>query len=531
MAWVIGEYGKKLYQSDDDKLVQVLHMLEYLLQKSYDDEMTKCMLITAITKIHSNINFMPLDFITNLIEKYSRDKNVEIQQRCLEYKRLMKTNTKIDKNQFTTILDEIDIDKELSFLDKYVQSKIRNEGALPYDRNKYEDEKNIVGKLEERRLNVGPYTAPALEKTEASNKLMTLYDEKKGSNLKEISGDLKGVNTNKWTREGYKEEEKKPTVFEPPKSTITSVSSSTVPTTTNPIAKSGQTVVDPRYARVEGKVEPQGKKTDPKQQQQQSSFTGMVKKDIPVWDPKKEEKEKLRGDLFGGLSSVGNKTHQTASTHQKTTSGVGGTQSKSSSSKQQDLLGLGGTQTTQTSQNTQQQTKPQTNNLDLLNDIFGNQSNQTTQNNNQISQNLIQNLSNQSQPTQSSQQGGMFDFLNKNTTKQQVTKEDFSPLKIDTDTFGEYWTDCPNDEQSYNIKTNSLKTPQSFFQVLSSRANFFPVQIINNEAIAAAQYKNGIILAHTTVNGDNSLDMLVKTFNKQHHDEVATFLCSILKSS
>ena len=57
LAWVTGEYTNKLYFNDQNKIKQILEMLTYLLNKTYDDDMTKCLLISAIAKIHSNLNF------------------------------------------------------------------------------------------------------------------------------------------------------------------------------------------------------------------------------------------------------------------------------------------------------------------------------------------------------------------------------------------------------------------------------------------------------------------------------------------
>ena len=59
--------------------------------------MTKCLLISSIAKIHSNLNFISLDYMKEIIEKYYHDKNPEIQQRCLEYKRIQSKNVVIEK--------------------------------------------------------------------------------------------------------------------------------------------------------------------------------------------------------------------------------------------------------------------------------------------------------------------------------------------------------------------------------------------------------------------------------------------------
>ena len=72
LAWVTGEYSNKLYFNDQNKIKQILEMLTYLLNKTYNNEMTNCLLISAITKIHSNLNFTCLDYEieNNLKENY-----------------------------------------------------------------------------------------------------------------------------------------------------------------------------------------------------------------------------------------------------------------------------------------------------------------------------------------------------------------------------------------------------------------------------------------------------------------------------
>ena len=91
--------------------------------------MTKCLLISSTAKIHSNLNFISLDYVKEIIEKYSRDKNQEIQQRCLEYKRNQSKNVVIEKNQFTTINDEFEL---VTSLNSFVQSRANGK---TYDEN------------------------------------------------------------------------------------------------------------------------------------------------------------------------------------------------------------------------------------------------------------------------------------------------------------------------------------------------------------------------------------------------------------
>ena len=70
--------------------------------------------------------------MNEIIEKYSREKNPEIQQRCLEYKRIQSKNVVIEKNQFTTINDEFELVTSLSFLNTFVQSRANGK---TYDEN------------------------------------------------------------------------------------------------------------------------------------------------------------------------------------------------------------------------------------------------------------------------------------------------------------------------------------------------------------------------------------------------------------
>lgn len=290
-----------LVVNDQEKIINLLKIIEYLLSKTYDDVMTKCMLISALTKLHSNINFSEQDFVNKIIEKYSRDENVEIQQRCLEYKRLLKTNTSILKNQFTTVLDELDIDSSLSFLDSYVQTKIQA-GAREYDRRRYEQEKNIFGK-EEKELVIAPYQAPEILDPNPSanqNKFTSLYEDKQNYQKKNISSELKASGTHVWTKAGYISEPKKATpsstAFQPPMNGVSNTSIGTSPST---ITTSGTGA----FSNVSsGYTAPKNSKNQPE------TFKYVPKKPEPVFDPKKEEKDILKNSLFGGLTKVSNTT-------------------------------------------------------------------------------------------------------------------------------------------------------------------------------------------------------------------------------
>ena len=105
-----------------------------------------------------------------------KDKNVEIQQRCLEYYRLIKSETNITKNQFTTTQDEIDIDISLSFLDNYVNSMVKDTGKL-YDRKKYDQEKLGIFDTQ-KEINYKPYQAPVTSIYKEASKEKEKYESR-----------------------------------------------------------------------------------------------------------------------------------------------------------------------------------------------------------------------------------------------------------------------------------------------------------------------------------------------------------------
>ena len=501
MGWVLGEYGKKLFRDDEEKVINLLKMLDYLLTKSYDDEVTKCILITAITKLHSNINFRELDFITEIIEKYSRDINTEMQQRCAEYKRLLKTNTIMLKNQFTTTLDDLDIDCNLSFLNSYVNDRIRK-GAKRYDRKNYEAEKNIFER-EDTKLNTTPYNAPSI--SSAPGKHSDIFT--KGFNNREppknaVTTELKGPSVNKWGKEGYREDVKPiPQNIVPPKvNTVSSVSSSSVSNTGVFTGK-----VDP-YMQVSGpKVD---NKNQPKElfQNNNNNFVPSKKQEPVVYDPKKEEKNQLMKNLFGGVGGKPTTTSAPKEQPQKRPSTL--TKEQPKQTQNDDILGLYSNNVPKTQI---QQSQPQPT-FNLLDEIF---SGSTT-----VTSKPVVTQQEVTTPT-----NNLFSFTNQQQTQ---PKPDVSPFKTDTDNFGELWTSCPFDERPFDIPTRTITTPEKYFEQIS-KLNFFPVQIINNEAIASAKYKNKICLIHAIINTNGLVNLQVKCYEEQYNNEIADYLKTVLK--
>ena len=134
-----------------------------------------------------------------------------------------------------------------------------------------------------------------------------------------------------------------------------------------------------------------------------------------------------------------------------------------------------------------------------------------TNNNNNYNQNNIPNNSNN------------IDFFNNMINN---TNNLFTPYNINTDKFGELWESFP-EEESYSINSN-IQTPQRYHEIIKSRANFAPVDIINNEAISAAYYKNQITLVHASIE-INEINFLVKCQNQSLNNEVANYIMNLYK--
>ena len=558
MAWVIGEYTNKLYVGDKDKISKILEMLTYLLTKSYDDEMTKCLLITAIAKIHSNMDFFPqLDFVTDVIEKYSRNKNPEIQQRCLEYKRMASKRQRVYKNNFTTIVDDVNVDVNLSFLNNYVKEKCNGK---VYDA---EFAERVFDKFNsnESQLNIGPYESQTTlwsNPTEGS-KFNTLYESKDNNLAKTMKSEL-NVKVQRWGEEGYKEEKQ----FERGKQTFTNVTSVSSDSTkgVNAVSSvSGGNVSSSNSGNGPyGGVSSDNVQSSGSVGVYRSSGNVGSKKNENVYDGNSKEKKKLMKDLFGGFGDSGSndtsdnkesyvkKGNKTERNVNKGNTNIGGNTNNNSakglfdnmtltgSNKQPvqqhqqqqqqqpqqqsvNLLGLGFNE--QPSMPPQQQQQPQTTttttSIDLLNDIFGGGMPSTTS---------TPTTSFPSSSTTTTQQPSLFDAFNL-TQPQPQPQPEYTPYKITTDTFGEQWETFP-EEDAYSFTTSFPMTPQQFHSIITSKGNFSAVEIINNEAISSAYYKQCSVLVHATIT-NTEIDLLVKCSNKSLNTEISNYIISLFK--
>ena len=572
MAWVIGEYTCKLYFNDTEKIKGIIQMLSYLLNKTYDDEMTKCLLISAIAKINSNINYSEQNLVNDIMERYSREKNTELQQRCLEYKRLQIRNVPIEKNSFTKIEETPDIDFNLSFLNNFVAERSNGKIYNPEISEMYMDKFSS----NEAQLNVGPYdinsTITSMPSKGGAN-INSLYETKSDYFIENMKNELNVRAEQKWGAQGYKEETKKP---EKPNFIDTRAISSTSSDYNNYSRndlnrnnsdrnksslyikkKEEELNVDNRERKklMSGLFIGMGGEEEQKQvkrtnKQNRANRENYSNQNNNIENNNRNNNNTGGNSLFDGMTKINdgnnnnNNFNQNNSNNDLLNMGMGNQNNQNNTGGNIDLLGFGEKQQQPPSNNNNQGS------IDLLGDIFGtgngnnnmnninnnfNQGNQQNQAQNNIldifnnDNNISSNYQNQSNNMNNQNNNSMNLFSNfqqENTNMNNNNINEYTPYNIDTEKFGELWGSFP-DEDNYEISTN-ITTPQQYHDIIKKRGNFAPVDIINNEAISAANYKNQICLVHATIDSGN-ITFLVKNQNQGLNQEVANYVMGLFK--
>ena len=80
--------------------------MNYLSDAAYrplEDELTRCYILTAITKLHSTMSFVENPKVEGVMHDYLFSKHVDVQQKALEYKALRENASRISKDLLTRI--------------------------------------------------------------------------------------------------------------------------------------------------------------------------------------------------------------------------------------------------------------------------------------------------------------------------------------------------------------------------------------------------------------------------------------------
>ena len=543
MAWVIGEYTCKLYFNDNEKIKGIIQMLSYLLNKTYDDEMTKCLLISAIAKINSNINYTEQNLVNDIMERYSREKNTELQQRCLEYKRTQAKNAPIEKNTFTTIEETPSLDFDLSFLNNYVQQKSQGKIYDPSISEMFMDKFSS----NEVQLNVGPYAMNSniLSMPSKGNNINSLYEVRDNNLVENMKSELNVRGEQKWGAQGYKEETKK-SMDKPNYINTQGISSSSnLFYNGNSNKESSSSSKYDKNSSKRNKEEELNPENQAKKTLMKGLFGGIGGEEENEEKPEKQKKiipkknvNTSGNNLFAGTKvnnnnggmnlfegMIKNNDTNNSSNQQTDLLNMGNNNNLNSNTGNIDLLGFG--------DNSQQQNIRNINNngnqgsIDLLGDIFGGGGNTTSNTTNDFSNTQQNNIfdafdNNNFNNNSSNNNNNLFGNLNTQNTNNNL----FTPYNISTEEFGELWGNYP-DEDIYEMNIN-ISNPQQFHDIIKNKGNYAAIDIINNEAISAANYKNQVSLVHATVEL-NKVTLLVKCQNKELNQEVAKYVIELFK--
>ena len=563
MAWVIGEYTCKLYFNDNEKIKGIIQMLSYLLNKTYDDEMTKCLLISAIAKINSNINYSEQNLVNDIMERYSREKSTELQQRCLEYKRLQIRNVPIEKNSFTKIEETPDIDFNLGFLNNFVEERSNGKVYNPEMSEMYMDKFSS----NEAQLNVGPYdinsTITSMPSKGGAN-INSLYESKSDYFIENMKNELNVRAEQKWGAEGYKEETKKP---EKPSFIDTRGISSTSSDYNNYSRNDFNKNNERNNKRTQYKKKEEELNVDNVEKRKLMSglFSGMggEEEQKEVKRPNRQNRtnnenysnqnnnfmnnnnnrnNNTRGSsLFDGMTKINDGNNNNNNNNNDLLNMGMGNQNNNNTGGNIDLLGFNDKQQQPSNNNNQ-------GSIDLLGDIFGTGSGN---NNNMNNMNNINNNFNQGNQQNQPQNNNILDIFNNDNNMNNQTSNNnmnifsnfqqpntnmnnnintninaYTPYNINTEKFGELWETFP-EEASYEISAK-ISSPQQYHQIIKQRGNFAAVDIIGDEAISAANYKNQICLVHATI-GSGIINFLVKNQNQGLNQEVANYVMGLFK--
>lgn len=546
ISFIFGEFSYKLAESESE-VENNFKTLEFLLSRTYDKEKTKSMIITAITKIHLENDFKGYEYIKDVITTYSKSKNVDIQQRALEYLRMCNNKLIKSKEYISSSMNKsFSVDSRLSFLNSYVRKKI-NEGAKVYNRSAYENSFHEKDK-NSGELNLKPYIQAEEYRFKKDSEITT----------SKVSDEAKP-----WTTSGLREEPKIPVLFKPKE--VTSVSSSSGITSigsSNSHNKSGPTVSN-NFDRVEGpKVINRNK--------EEKQFVPIVKKPEVKYDPKKEEKELTKKALFGGeksnnnivtssnVSNIGNKkplnlnkeaNNKEIKPIQNKPNGFMDILNEGKRPAHKDIPQKEEKKEEITSGNdifdfllttpstctvTTNTVKANENSTGIgnLEDIFSSiSSTSQSQSQNQTTTNTNKPISNINNTNKSNELFSIFETpqtQHKPQTQSNLIKikKKFEKYQIDTDTFGEFWENCPNDEVSTTI-SSKIKTPIEYFNRIDE-IGISKIEIIDDEAIAACIYENEKFYIHSNISS-NGITLLIKSLNTKLAAELSSYLKDMLK--
>lgn len=162
IAWCLGEYG---YLNSICSVDEVLRELCNLaMTKARLSASTRKFLLNAIMKLVAQAGICP-PHAAAVIDDYTRSRDVDLQQRCLEFQTLLTTAPEVLGELFPVdaSAEDVDLDPNLSFLGGWVNTSLSN-GARPYEKPEDDDddgdELDGMGGIKQSGFKMTPYEKP-----------------------------------------------------------------------------------------------------------------------------------------------------------------------------------------------------------------------------------------------------------------------------------------------------------------------------------------------------------------------------------
>lgn len=161
MAWVLGEYA---YLSEEYSLEEILMKLCDLVRMGKQlAQSTRKIMVSAIMKLVAQAGQCPAE-AAKVIDDFTKSKDVDLQQRCLEFQNVITTAPHIlgEVLPVDASCEDVQVDPNLSFLDMFVRQAVAD-GAKEYEKPEDDDDDDDEYQLSSKKASafkMTPYEKP-----------------------------------------------------------------------------------------------------------------------------------------------------------------------------------------------------------------------------------------------------------------------------------------------------------------------------------------------------------------------------------
>lgn len=200
VCWVLGEYA---YLSEEYTLEEILSQLCEVVRKGKQlDVSTRKIIVSAIMKLVSQAGTCPPK-AAKLIDDFTKSKDVDLQQRCLEFQNILTTAPYMlsEVLPVDASCEDVQVDPNLSFLDGFVHQALAD-GAQSYEYTcgDDDDEEDYIltssKKKKKSEFKMTPYEKPPAPGAAYAQKAMNLNGSGGGGGMNNGFGSASGGASN-----------------------------------------------------------------------------------------------------------------------------------------------------------------------------------------------------------------------------------------------------------------------------------------------------------------------------------------------